>query len=337
MTFSADELNIMIAVLQAPTDSFAALVRISGLNPARDLRNADLRNINFRTDDLSGFDFGGSLLLGADFSKVSGLTYTMFIDAEYDFSTKWPPGFKLDRLPSTAAETGSSRTVRQPPRKRVPSQYEILWNECASAVIRFANTTATRYRASMLGRTDDELEPTALIQSAWLRLLEHPPVAITTADELAKVFVALISGRAAHLARQPTSIDRFNMLTIVPTESSTEGTISADDVGQGPGNPEDALILQDFADFVADRDPQLVPLMEAILRGTVQPAEQAVAVGGTLADVYRLRAQLKRRLSEYLSTSTSARTSSSGGRSTQQSGSAGPATLRAGHLFVDRP
>ena len=100
----------MAAVLQAPTESFAALVGIAKLDPARDLKSADLRNVNFRTDDLTGFDFANADVSGADFSQALGLQPSMFVDAVHDASTKWPSGFHPLSVPDGPAHWAPARS-----------------------------------------------------------------------------------------------------------------------------------------------------------------------------------------------------------------------------------
>src|SRR5262249_42960453 len=63
----------IVAVLDTPTDSFVALARIAGLDPAIDFRGADLRDVDFGADDLTGFDFSDSDLTGAELSRATGL------------------------------------------------------------------------------------------------------------------------------------------------------------------------------------------------------------------------------------------------------------------------
>lgn len=55
------------AVLHAENTSFEELVKVSGLNPATDFQNINLKNIDFSNSDLSGFNFSGSNIAGAKF------------------------------------------------------------------------------------------------------------------------------------------------------------------------------------------------------------------------------------------------------------------------------
>lgn len=65
-------------VLKAPTISFMQLFYTARLDPSRDLRYANLREIDFSRQDLSGCDFTGSWLKGARFhgAKISGATFS---------------------------------------------------------------------------------------------------------------------------------------------------------------------------------------------------------------------------------------------------------------------
>jgi uncharacterized protein YjbI with pentapeptide repeats len=78
------------AVATAETDSFVALARLAGLNPARAFRGANLRDVNFGTDDIAGFDFTGANLEGADLSRVTGHSAAILKGASSDSRTRWP-------------------------------------------------------------------------------------------------------------------------------------------------------------------------------------------------------------------------------------------------------
>jgi hypothetical protein len=56
---------ILLRLADADGASFTDLARIAELDPARDFRGADLRNVDFGTCDLSGFDFSDADLTGA--------------------------------------------------------------------------------------------------------------------------------------------------------------------------------------------------------------------------------------------------------------------------------
>jgi hypothetical protein len=86
LTFSRVDLRTMLAVLDAPTNSFVALVRVAGLEPTQDFRGADLRGVDFGTDDLAGFDFSGADLTNADLSRATGLDRMIT-----DSTTRLPP------------------------------------------------------------------------------------------------------------------------------------------------------------------------------------------------------------------------------------------------------
>jgi hypothetical protein len=73
LTLSRRALQQIVAVLDAPTHGFVALVRTAGLDPARDFRGSVLDGVDFGTDDQSGFDFSGADLSGADLTRASGL------------------------------------------------------------------------------------------------------------------------------------------------------------------------------------------------------------------------------------------------------------------------
>ncbi len=83
------------AVATAEVNSFVALARLAGLNPATAFRGADLRNVDFGTDNLAGFDFSFSLLQGANFSNATGLDLAHFLKCATDNCTKWPLSFSI--------------------------------------------------------------------------------------------------------------------------------------------------------------------------------------------------------------------------------------------------
>ena len=97
MKLTPDELRRIAAVLDADTNGFTRLAEIAGLRPGSDFLGADLRNVDFGTDDLSGFEFWDADVTGADFSKAHGLRWSMFVGADYDETTRWPQYLPTDR------------------------------------------------------------------------------------------------------------------------------------------------------------------------------------------------------------------------------------------------
>jgi len=74
MKLTSEQMKIVKRLLKAETDDFVALSKIAGLDPKRDCRNANLREINFGKADLSGWDFSGADLRRADFRNASCVT-----------------------------------------------------------------------------------------------------------------------------------------------------------------------------------------------------------------------------------------------------------------------
>jgi sulfatase modifying factor 1 len=74
-------------LLGSNSSSFADLVRAAELDPGTDFREADLRRINFGSDDLSGFEFKGADLHGANLSQAKGVTPEMLRGASTDRDT----------------------------------------------------------------------------------------------------------------------------------------------------------------------------------------------------------------------------------------------------------
>ncbi|MCA3324790.1 MAG: formylglycine-generating enzyme family protein [Roseomonas sp.] len=82
-------------IMAEPSESFVALARASGLDPATGWRGADLRSVDFGTDDLTGFRFPRTLLHGADLSQARGLRRDMFQYAGWDETTRFPPDLHM--------------------------------------------------------------------------------------------------------------------------------------------------------------------------------------------------------------------------------------------------
>ena len=82
-------------IMAEPSESFVALARASGLDRATGWRGADLRGVDFGTDDLTGFRFPRALLHGADLSRARGLRRDMFQDAGWDETTRFPPDLHM--------------------------------------------------------------------------------------------------------------------------------------------------------------------------------------------------------------------------------------------------
>jgi formylglycine-generating enzyme required for sulfatase activity len=73
-------------VIDAETDDFTELIRLSGLDPRRQLRCANLSGVSFRGCDLRGLDFTGARLHGCDFTGAL-IEGARFDQAEVDRAT----------------------------------------------------------------------------------------------------------------------------------------------------------------------------------------------------------------------------------------------------------
>lgn len=64
-------------VVERETASFRDMVRTAGIDPARDFVGSDLSNLDFRDEDLRGFNFTGADLSGCDFRRadISGARF----------------------------------------------------------------------------------------------------------------------------------------------------------------------------------------------------------------------------------------------------------------------
>lgn len=87
-----EDQQLIKSILDAPEDrDFVDLLKMTGMDPATDLRYSDASGANWGALDLDGYDLTGANLTGCDFSgcKVEGLIYT---GAKID-DVKWPDGF----------------------------------------------------------------------------------------------------------------------------------------------------------------------------------------------------------------------------------------------------
>jgi len=98
MTLPLSHLRRIHTVLAADTDSFTTLAILGGLEPATSFRGADLRLVDFGSDDISGYDFSETDLTEANLSKARGIEWALFHGAKTD-GTLWPPGYapRIDR------------------------------------------------------------------------------------------------------------------------------------------------------------------------------------------------------------------------------------------------
>ena len=76
-------------VIDAKTDMFTDLIRISRLDPRKHLRYADWSGVDFSGCDLRGFDFTGARLLGCNFSEAL-IEAACFDQAEIDHVSLYP-------------------------------------------------------------------------------------------------------------------------------------------------------------------------------------------------------------------------------------------------------
>src|SRR5262249_39518001 len=77
-------------VVEAPTEDFASLVKIAGLDPQTELRFGDFAGVSFRGTDLRGFDLSGANLRGCDFVDAN-LVGACFQGARID-GARFPVG-----------------------------------------------------------------------------------------------------------------------------------------------------------------------------------------------------------------------------------------------------
>jgi exopolyphosphatase/guanosine-5'-triphosphate,3'-diphosphate pyrophosphatase len=92
MKLSETQLRYFRAVLDHPSDDFAELARIAGLDPTVDFKNANLRGLDFGRADLAGFDFSHTDLRDTNFANACGLSHVNFTGAKIE-GARWPSGY----------------------------------------------------------------------------------------------------------------------------------------------------------------------------------------------------------------------------------------------------
>ncbi len=84
MKLSNRQRRLVRDLLASDSQSFVELTRIAALDPAKDFHEADLRGIDFATDDLGDFDFSGADLTGADLTRARGRDRLIWTGARID-------------------------------------------------------------------------------------------------------------------------------------------------------------------------------------------------------------------------------------------------------------
>jgi hypothetical protein len=96
MTFTDDELRAMLALLRADTTEFEALLHLAKLDPTRDLRRCDLRNVDLGTADVEKWDFSNADLRGIKRDRVRNWHLAITTGAAMDPDPAQP--FDLDEV-----------------------------------------------------------------------------------------------------------------------------------------------------------------------------------------------------------------------------------------------
>ena len=90
--------DVLVALRGANGAPFTELVRIAGLDPSTDLRNADLSGVDFAGCDLSGYDFSGAILANASFAGAK--TESARFDRADLTGVRWAAGRRPDASPT---------------------------------------------------------------------------------------------------------------------------------------------------------------------------------------------------------------------------------------------
>ena len=192
-------------VAEAPTEDFAQLVRIAGLDPCKELRFGDFSGVCFRQADLRGFDFTGAKLHACDFSGalIEGARF----DTAEIAAVKLPPSgdatystihsrlrshipskgdaLMLDVGPLTRRSTGSVRRFAgefQEYAHRLPHDLQSGIANLTEAGDWEAHAKSWRRQAPQQQPTDHHLRPGAIFQDAPFapELVVVPAGTITT-------------------------------------------------------------------------------------------------------------------------------------------------------------
>jgi len=91
MKLTEQQRRITRAIMETPSDDFAALVQAARLDRTRAFREADLRHVDFGTVDLAQFDFSGADLRGADLSRARNKEAAVFAGVVSDATTRGLP------------------------------------------------------------------------------------------------------------------------------------------------------------------------------------------------------------------------------------------------------
>ncbi len=92
MKLTAEQTESARAILRSNDESFLYLLRVAGLDPAKVLPGADLREVVFtRDDNLNGMDFSYCDLRGADLTQAVGVEQAVFTGAISDARTRGLP------------------------------------------------------------------------------------------------------------------------------------------------------------------------------------------------------------------------------------------------------
>lgn len=99
------------------TSNFSALLKLTDINPAHELRYSDLSQVNFSDVDFSGFDFTGADLRGAYGVEVKNLNSAIITDADvsaslFEFSKNRKDAFRLNPELKNEADTILKRDWR---------------------------------------------------------------------------------------------------------------------------------------------------------------------------------------------------------------------------------
>jgi len=142
---TAEQCAVARAILTEATDSFVRLAEIAKLDKKTAFQQADLRGVDFASDDIAGFAFTGADLRGADLSRARGKDQAIFTGDQVDAATRGLP-LNAPADPDIARAHAMILAGERPPASWWPFMTELRFAETQLASLApLAGLTALQY------------------------------------------------------------------------------------------------------------------------------------------------------------------------------------------------